>query len=350
MLKRSNILKNNFSHIEKAIMIVELGIGERLTPVQISKRLQANIRLNYKYFNTVFRLATGQKLGQYIRRRKLAVNFETWKREKPKLSKTAKYKGEPRFLQRFYKEFGMTAKEAEANECTESQLQAKLDISNHIPAFQVLERLMCMNIVIDYDFCDNQKILLEINTTELLLLYLRQDIFLLPDVLAEEFQGMSKENQAAYVIMHKRGRDKRRKDLVAVSSEECMYMEKLLLGYEYFSVGDVLVVKPEAEESLKPVFNILCDALLPYIYSVMHNQKIPQTLETELNTIDKSKDILALSQSLKLNLTETRELIWKYLIQGCLRISRVEEGVKQVAYQRAIIETEQLAQMYWKIY
>lgn len=316
---RSDMLKNNYSHVEQAIELIEEGIREKLRPTEISVKLQANLMPDYKYFNAVFSGTTGYTLAKYIRRRVLAVIYETWKNERPVLCKTSIYEGYPRFLERFQIEFGITIEEAVEKGYTESQLQCKLDITNHVKMFDALDEIKRLKLIKDYTFNDKQKITMEFNVDELLLFFLQMKVYLLVNIRAEEFEGMSEEDRAMYVIAVEKWCQEHNKGLVTATYKEIEEMKIRLIDYEFCGVGEVLVVYPKLPDELMQVFLKKCDELIPYMYTVLPGEMIPQALAKELSIIEESKNIDELSKGLKLSLVETRELLWQYLAHGYLR-------------------------------
>lgn len=322
---RSEMLKNNYSHIVKAIELIEEGIAEKLKPTEISRKLEAEIMLSYKYFNEVFNATTGYTLAQYIRRRALAVIYETWKKERPALCKTSTYEGYPRFPDRFYTEYELTIEAAAEKGVTAEQLQSKLDITNHVRVLEALDEVKESKLLEDYTFSDKQKIMMEFSIEKVLLLYLQMPVYLLPGACYEIYKSVDDEAKATYVIAFDQlAHGLNHENLVETTYMECKEMQTRLLNYDFDKVGDILIVKPMEKEGLKQAFLDKCDELVPYMFSVLPDRMIPPILAKRLAMVEECESIELLAKALKLSLAETKELLWKFMMHGYLRAGGIK--------------------------
>lgn len=67
--------------------------------------------------------------------------------------------------------------------------------------FEALDEIKRSKLIKDYTFNAKQEITMELDIDELLLFFLQMKEYLLVNIRAEEFEGMSGEDRAMYVIV-----------------------------------------------------------------------------------------------------------------------------------------------------
>ena len=162
---------------------------------------------------------------------------------------------------------------------------------------------------------------MQLNKKELLLFQLQLPVYVFPYIYFKPYKNLQYEQKVLFVAsFDKFYRSENSQYTVKITNQEFETMRLQLMNYDFIKSGKILIVKPRIASGLKKEFEKIVNIALPSIYSTLPKELITEELADELQLIEKCTNIGDLCTSLKKNLPETVNYLWKYFLKGYLRV------------------------------
>lgn len=319
-----NTQDERFMLVIKALGLIEERIKKEENPANIKNSVTMGINYNERHFDRIFKSVIGCSLDEYIKDAAYIHAYESWRREKKKLSQKEGYKGVPHFSFYFKRRFGFSLNEAEDKggekmepKVTQEELiQMKdyLEGNRWIDSYEMKEGKV--HVVFDED---------------LLLLYaLCHKTYILPVEMVKhtKWNELSTDGKKVFLICSSRAADGMKDHSMSIPAEEMMIEYECLDYYDLENpelMNGNLIYHVKLNDDFKPIFARIIDACF-HAVSIMcvNGPQTPKKYREILDAINGCGGLVALHRiAAKSGKSQDQvvDILWEMAQKGILKIA-----------------------------